>query len=446
MPFKSEWDNTPGSKRAELLEVAAGLMEDNFAEFMALATREAGKTPHDAVAEVREAVDFLRYYALQARKNFDAPILLPGPTGERNELSLHGKGVFVCISPWNFPLAIFTGQVSAALAAGNTVLAKPADQTPAIAALAVKIMHQAGIPRSALQLVPGRGSVVGAKLTADPRIDGVALTGSMDTARMINRSLAARDAPLAAMIAETGGQNAMLVDSSALPEQVVKDVIRSAFHSAGQRCSALRVLFLQTDVADRVIRLLAGAMQELVIGDPRFLSTDVGPVIDGAALQELQEHVEKMEKDFTLIARAPMGTGLSGHYMAPCAIEIDSINTLKQEVFGPVLHVVRYRARDLDRIIDEINGTGYGLTLGIHSRIDRTQRHIAKRVMAGNCYINRNMIGAVVGVQPFGGERLSGTGPKAGGPHYMFRFATERTLTVNTAAVGGNALLLELDD
>jgi RHH-type proline utilization regulon transcriptional repressor/proline dehydrogenase/delta 1-pyrroline-5-carboxylate dehydrogenase len=444
--FKSEWDNTPGSKRAELLEVAAGLMEDNFAEFMALATREAGKTPHDAVAEVREAVDFLRYYALQARKNFDAPILLPGPTGERNELSLHGKGVFVCISPWNFPLAIFTGQVSAALAAGNTVLAKPADQTPAIAAFAVKIMHQAGIPRPALQLVPGRGSIVGAKLTADPRIDGVALTGSMDTARMINRSLAARDAPLAAMIAETGGQNAMLVDSSALPEQVVKDVIRSAFHSAGQRCSALRVLFLQTDVADRVIRLLAGAMQELVIGDPRFLSTDVGPVIDGAALQELQEHADRMEKDFTLIAKAPLGTGLSGHYLAPCAIEIDSINTLKQEVFGPVLHVVRYRARDLDRIIDEINGTGYGLTLGIHSRIDRTQKHIAKRVMAGNCYINRNMIGAVVGVQPFGGERLSGTGPKAGGPHYMFRFATERTLTVNTAAVGGNALLLELDD
>ncbi|MCJ7815656.1 MAG: aldehyde dehydrogenase family protein, partial [Xanthomonadales bacterium] len=245
---------------------------------------------------------------------------------------------------------------------------------------------------------------------------------------------------------ETGGQNAMLVDSSALPEQVVKDVIRSAFHSAGQRCSALRVLFLQTDVADRIIRLLAGAMQELVIGDPRLLSTDVGPVIDGAALQELQAHADRMEKEFTLIAKAPIGANLSGYYMAPCAFEIDSINTLKQEVFGPVLHVVRYRARDLDRIIDEINGTGYGLTLGIHSRIDRTQKHIARRVMAGNCYINRSMIGAVVGVQPFGGERLSGTGPKAGGPHYMFRFATERTLTVNTAAVGGNALLLDLDD
>jgi len=444
--FKTEWDNTPGSKRAEMLESAAKLMEENFAEFMALATREAGKTAHDAVSEIREAVDFLRYYALQARKNFDSPILLPGPTGERNELSLHGKGVFLCVSPWNFPLAIFTGQVSAALAAGNTVLAKPADQTPAIASLAVKMMHRAGIPQAALQLVPGRGSVVGAKLTTDPRIDGVALTGSMETARMINRSLAGRDSSLAAMIAETGGQNAMLVDSSALPEQVVKDVIRSAFHSAGQRCSALRVLFLQTDVADRIIRLLSGAMQELIIGDPRLLSTDVGPVIDGAALQELQAHADRMEKEFTLIARAPIGANLPGHYMAPCAFEIDSINTLKQEVFGPVLHVVRYRARDLDRIIDEINGTGYGLTLGIHSRIDRTQKYIARRVMAGNCYINRNMIGAVVGVQPFGGERLSGTGPKAGGPHYMFRFATERTLTVNTAAVGGNALLLDLDD
>jgi len=268
----------------------------------------------------------------------------------------------------------------------------------------------------------------------------------MDTARLINRSLAERDAPLAAMIAETGGQNAMLVDSSALPEQVVKDVIRSAFHSAGQRCSALRVLFLQSDVADRIMELLAGAMQELVIGYPGALSTDVGPVIDGNALRELQEHAAKMERDFRLIGKAPMEANLSGHYMAPCAFEIDSIKTLEQEVFGPILHVVRYSSKELDRIIDEINGTGYGLTLGIHSRIDRTQRYIAKRVKAGNCYINRNMIGAVVGVQPFGGERLSGTGPKAGGPHYMFRFATERTLTVNTAAVGGNAILLDLDD
>jgi RHH-type proline utilization regulon transcriptional repressor/proline dehydrogenase/delta 1-pyrroline-5-carboxylate dehydrogenase len=429
-----------------MLETAADLMEENFAEFMALVNREAGKTAHDAVSEIREAVDFLRYYALQARRKFDAPMVLPGPTGELNQLSLHGKGVFVCISPWNFPLAIFVGQVSAALAAGNTVLAKPADQTPAIAALAVSTLHRAGVPVEALQFVPGRGSVVGAKLTSDGRVDGVALTGSMDTAHRINRSLAARDAPLAAMIAETGGQNAMLVDSSALPEQVVQDVIRSAFHSAGQRCSALRVLFLQDDVADRIMELLAGAMQELVIGDPRFLSTDVGPVIDGAALEELSAHAAVMEKEFRLVGRASLDSGLSGHYMAPCAFEIDSINSLAEEVFGPVLHIVRYRARDLDKVIDEINATGYGLTLGIHSRIDHTQQYIASRVLAGNCYINRNMIGAVVGVQPFGGERLSGTGPKAGGPHYMLRFATERTLTVNTAAVGGNAVLFDLDD
>jgi RHH-type proline utilization regulon transcriptional repressor/proline dehydrogenase/delta 1-pyrroline-5-carboxylate dehydrogenase len=444
--FQPGWDMLGGARRAAMLEAAADRFSEHFAEFMALLSREAGKTPHDAVAEIREAVDFLRYYAAQARSRFERPQRLPGPTGEKNELSLHGRGVFACISPWNFPLAIFTGQVSAALAAGNTVLAKPADQTPAVAALAVRLMHGAGVPREAVQFLPGRGSVVGAKLTSDPRIAGVALTGSMDTAHIINRSLAARDAPLASFIAETGGQNAMLVDSSALPQQVVQDVIRSAFHSAGQRCSALRVLFLQADVADSVIELLAGAMQELVVGPPNLLSTDVGPVIDANALAELTAHAEKMEREQRLIARAPMLHGLSGHYMAPVAFEIESIGVLEKEVFGPVLHVVRYRSRDLDRVIDEINATNYGLTLGVHSRIDYTQRHIARRVRAGNCYINRNMIGAVVGVQPFGGENLSGTGPKAGGPHYMLRFATERTLTVNTAAVGGNADLLDLND
>lgn len=444
--FQPEWDRLRGARRAGILERAADFVEANTAEFMALAAREAGKTPHDTVAEIRETVDFLRYYALQARQRFELPTRLPGPTGETNELSLHGKGVFACISPWNFPLAIFTGQVSAALAAGNTVLAKPADQTPAIAALAVRLLHEAGVPREALQFLPGRGSVVGARLTADPRIAGVALTGSMDTAHVINRALAARDAPLATFIAETGGQNAMLVDSSALPQQVVQDVIRSAFHSAGQRCSALRVLFLQNDIADATMKLLAGAMQELVVGQPTRLSTDVGPVIDEQALAGLQAHVERMEHDHRLIARTPVPAGLDGHYIAPCAFEIDSIGVLEKEVFGPILHVVRYRSRDLDRIIGEINATNYGLTLGIHSRIDHTQRYIARRVRAGNCYINRNMIGAVVGVQPFGGESLSGTGPKAGGPHYMFRFATERTLTVNTAAVGGNAGLMDLED
>ena len=444
--YRAKWDSVAASERAACLDRAAGLAEENFAELMALVMREAGKTAHDAIAEIREAVDFLRYYAAQAREHFEQPRRLPGPTGEVNELSLHGRGVFVCISPWNFPLAIFTGQVAAALAAGNTVIAKPAEQTPAVAAYAVGLLHQAGIPREALQFVPGEGSTVGARLTSDTRVAGVALTGSMETAHIINRALAARDAPIAAFVAETGGQNAMLVDSSALPEQVVKDVVRSAFHSAGQRCSALRVLYLQRDVADRILELLAGAMKELVISEPWRLSTDIGPVIDGAALADLEAHARRMEERFRLVARSPLPAGLNGHYLAPVAFEIDSIRSLEKEVFGPVLHVVRFRSNELDRVIDDINAAGYGLTLGVHSRIDRTQRYIARRIEAGNCYINRNMIGAVVGVQPFGGEKLSGTGPKAGGPHYMLRFATERTLTVNTAAVGGNASLLDLDD
>jgi RHH-type proline utilization regulon transcriptional repressor/proline dehydrogenase/delta 1-pyrroline-5-carboxylate dehydrogenase len=444
--FCASWDKTPADERARMLDTAADEMEARLPELMALCAREAGKTVHDSISEVREAVDFLRYYAMQARKHFSAPMILPGPTGEHNELTLHGRGVFACISPWNFPLAIFTGQVGAALAAGNTVLAKPAEQTPAIAAAATSILHRAGVPLEALQLLPGDGATVGARLTGDPGVDGVAFTGSTETARLINRTLAARDAPLAALIAETGGQNAMLVDSSALPEQVVQDVVSSAFLSAGQRCSALRVLYLQKDVADRIIELLAGAMQELVMGDPRKLMTDVGPVIDQDALQILQTHAERMETEGKLIDRAPLPSNLTGHFFAPCAFEIDSIKQLETEVFGPVLHVIRYRARDLDQVIDDINDANYGLTLGVHSRIDRTQSYIARRIRAGNRYINRNMIGAVVGVQPFGGERLSGTGPKAGGPHYMFRFSTERTLTVNTAAVGGNASLLALDD
>jgi RHH-type proline utilization regulon transcriptional repressor/proline dehydrogenase/delta 1-pyrroline-5-carboxylate dehydrogenase len=444
--FQPEWDDIPVAQRADALERAADLFEGATPELLALCIREAGKTVHDAVAEVREAVDFLRYYALEARRRFAEATVLPGPTGERNSLMLHGRGVFACISPWNFPLAIFTGQVSAALAAGNTVLAKPAEQTPLIAARAVELLHEAGVPRPALQFLPGDGSQVGARLSAHPLVDGVAFTGSTETARLIAQALAERDAPLAALVAETGGQNAMLVDSSALPEQVVKDVIGSAFLSAGQRCSALRVLYLQQDVADHVLRMLAGAMAELRVGDPAWLATDVGPVIDGPALATLEAHTTRLAREAKLIARAPLDEGLAGHFFAPCAFEIGSIGELEGEVFGPVLHVVRYRARDLDRVIEDINGTRYGLTLGIHSRIEATQRHIARRVRAGNCYVNRSMTGAVVGVQPFGGEGLSGTGPKAGGPNYLTRFATERTLTINTAAVGGNASLLALED
>ncbi len=444
--FSDDWDRTPAGLRASMLEKAAGLMEERTPELMAICSREAGKTPRDCVAEVREAVDFLRYYAMQARAQFGQPVELPGPTGERNTLALHGRGVFACISPWNFPLAIFTGQVSAALAAGNTVLAKPAEQTPAVAALVTRMLHQAGIPREALQLLPGDGATVGAALTRDNRIDGVAFTGSTETARMINRALAARDAPIAALIAETGGQNAMIVDSSALPEQVVRDVISSAFLSAGQRCSAARVLYLQQDIADKVLKMLAGAMDELVVGDPRKLVTDVGPVIDEDALAMLQSHSERMESEARLVTAARLPENLAGHFFAPRAFEIDTLDILQGEVFGPILHIIRYRARNIDRVIEEINRANYGLTLGIHSRIDSSQDYIASRIHAGNCYINRNMVGAVVGVQPFGGERLSGTGPKAGGPHYLQRFATERTLSVNTAAVGGNASLLGMED
>jgi len=444
--FAPQWDATPAGQRAAVLERAADLLEAALPELMALCATEAGKTVPDAIAEVREAADFLRYYALQARQHFAEPRELQGPTGEKNTLSLHGRGVFACISPWNFPLAIFTGQVSAALAAGNAVLAKPAAQTPLIAARAVQLLHEAGVPKAALQLLPGDGATVGARLTADPRIAGVAFTGSTETARLINRALAAREAPLATLIAETGGQNAMLVDSSALPEQVVGDVITSAFLSAGQRCSALRVLFVQDDIADKVIRMLAGAMQELRIGNPAWLATDVGPVIDSDALATLQAHEQRMQLEGRLIARTPLPAGLDGYFFAPVAFEIKRIAQLEKEVFGPVLHVVRFASDTLDRVIEDINSTGYGLTLGVHSRIDGVQDYVAARVRVGNCYVNRGMTGAVVGVQPFGGEGLSGTGPKAGGPHYLPRFATERTLTINTAAVGGNASLLAIED
>ncbi|MCC5862175.1 MAG: bifunctional proline dehydrogenase/L-glutamate gamma-semialdehyde dehydrogenase PutA [Gammaproteobacteria bacterium] len=441
------WDALGASERAGRLRRAAVLFETHRAELMALCLREAGKTLRDALAEVREAVDFLYYYADQAEQGLARPQGMPGPTGERNELSLHGRGVFVCISPWNFPLAIFTGQVAAALVAGNTVIAKPAEQTPLVAAHAVALFHEAGVPGQALQLLPGEGAVVGAALVADPRVAGVAFTGSTETAWRINRALAAREGAIATLIAETGGQNAMIVDSSALPEQVVIDVLQSAFGSAGQRCSALRVLYLQQDIADRVLDLLAGAMRRLVIGDPADLRTDIGPVIDEAARDMLEAHVARVAGGERMVYRCELPAACAaGSFVAPVAVEIDTIAQLEREVFGPVLHVVRYGARELDRVINDINATGYGLTLGIHSRVDLTARHIAARARVGNIYINRNQVGAVVGVQPFGGQGLSGTGPKAGGPHYLARFANERVVTVNTAAVGGNASLLAMSD
>ena len=440
-----DWDAVPAIYRAAILERAADSLEARMPEFIALCMREAGKTIADSVAEVREAVDFCRYYAQQARRVLVQPEQLHGPTGESNQLNLHGRGVFVCISPWNFPLAIFIGQLAAALVTGNAVLAKPAEQTTLIGYTAVKLLHAAGVPEAVLQFLPGNGAAVGAALTSDPRVTGVAFTGSTDTARTINRALAARDAAIGVLIAETGGQNALIADSSALPEQLVKDAMTSAFGSAGQRCSAARVLFVQSDIADKVITMLAGAMDELVVGNPGDAGIDIGPVIDADALGMLTTHAERMDREARLIKQVQLGEGTEhGNFFAPRAYELKSLDQLQHEIFGPVLHVIRFNAADLDTVIDAINATGYGLTLGIHSRIDATVERIASRVKVGNCYVNRNMIGAVVGVQPFGGEGLSGTGPKAGGPNYLLRFVTERTLTVNTTAAGGNASLLTL--
>lgn len=440
------WDAMGAAARADILDRIGDAYEQHRGELMALCVREAGKTLKDALAEVREAVDFCRYYALQARLRLAEPVTLPGPTGESNQLRYHGKGVFVCISPWNFPLAIFSGQVLAALVTGNSVVAKPAEQTPLIARRAVQLMHACGVPEDVLIQLPGDGRL-GAALTRDPRVAGVAFTGSTATARIINRTLAERDGPLATLVAETGGQNAMIVDSSALPEQVVRDVISSAFHSAGQRCSALRILCLQREIADRVIEMLAGAMREIRVGDPALLATDIGPVIDQGQLDMLEAHAQRMERQARPLARVELPQDLPrGYWFAPRAYEIDHISQLEGEVFGPILHVQRFAARELDGLIEAINQTGFGLTLGVHSRIDRVQLSIPGRIRVGNAYVNRNMTGAVVGVQPFGGEGLSGTGPKAGGPNYLMRFVTERTLTINTAAVGGNASLLALSD
>jgi RHH-type proline utilization regulon transcriptional repressor/proline dehydrogenase/delta 1-pyrroline-5-carboxylate dehydrogenase len=434
------WDALGGEARALLLEEAADLFEAHCAEFLSLCQREAGKTLLDSVLELREAVDFLRYYAAEARRQFAAPVMLPGPTGEENSLSLHGRGVFATISPWNFPLAIFIGMASAALAAGNSVIAKPAEKTPLIAALAVKLCHDAGIPPEALQLLPGGGDV-GQMITADPRLAGVAFTGSTETARAINRALANRDGPIATLIAETGGQNAMIVDSSALPEQVVRDVLASSFQSAGQRCSALRVLYVQEDIAEGLMEMIRGGFAALTVGDPADFATDVGPVIDAEAKALLEAHIADCTARGLKVERLA-GVPAQGHFVAPTIIEIPSIAALKRENFGPVLHVVRFRADELGKVVDDINATGFGLTLGLHSRIAETRRFVGGRARVGNFYVNRNQIGAVVESQPFGGEGLSGTGPKAGGPHYLARFATERVMCIDTTAAGGNASLL----
>jgi RHH-type proline utilization regulon transcriptional repressor/proline dehydrogenase/delta 1-pyrroline-5-carboxylate dehydrogenase len=437
----ASWSRVSPARRASALERAADLLEERMVELASLIVREGGRTYNDAVSEVREAADFCRYYALQAKKNFQDPFVLSGPAGERNELRLHGRGVFACISPWNFPLAIFTGQVAAALAAGNSVIAKPAEQTPRIGFRAVEVLHGAGIPPDVLSCAVGDGETVGAPLVADPRIAGVAFTGSVETAQRINAALAAREGSIVPLIAETGGVNAMLADASALPEQVVDDVVISAFQSAGQRCSAQRILFVDEGCAPRVLELLAGALAELKVGDPAEPDTDVGPIIDAPSREVLERYVQNMRKQAKLIgeSRAPS----QGNYLAPIAFQLELDQLPRTEVFGPILHVCTYKREELNRVLEWLRNTGYGLTLGIHSRIQSFVDEVVRAARVGNIYVNRSMIGAVVGVQPFGGEGLSGTGPKAGGPHYLLRFATERTLTVNTAAVGGVTELLK---
>ena len=438
------WDATSVETRAAVLTRAGDLIEQHRGRLIALLQSEGGKTIDDCVSEVREAADFCRYYAAQALRAL-APQDLPGPTGESNRMRYRGRGVFVCISPWNFPLAIFTGQVAAALAAGNAVVAKPAEQTPLIAYEAVRLLHEAGVPAGALHLVPGDGTV-GAMLTKHTKVAGVAFTGSTEVARAINRTLAARDGPIPVLIAETGGINAMIVDATALPEQVTDDVVTSAFRSAGQRCSALRLLCVQDDVADRVIEMVLGAARELSVGDPRDPETHVGPVIDAEAKEKLERWIAEADARGALRFRWDGTLPARGNFVAPAIVELTGTRDLKEEIFGPVLHVARWRAGELDELLDDIAANGYGLTLGIHSRIDATVAHIAARLAHGNVYVNRNMIGAVVGSQPFGGNGLSGTGPKAGGPHYLQRFALEQVVTVNTAASGGNAALLAGDE
>jgi RHH-type proline utilization regulon transcriptional repressor/proline dehydrogenase/delta 1-pyrroline-5-carboxylate dehydrogenase len=440
------WNATAVAERAAMLQRASDLMEGDAPALMTLLCREAGRSVADAHLEVREAVDFLRYYAVEAERLFCAPTVLPGPTGEDNRLYLAGRGPFLCIAPWNFPLAIFTGQVAAALAAGCPALAKPAEQTPLVAAHAVRMLYEAGVPDDVLQLLPGPGATMGEALLPDARLAGVAFTGGTDTARRIQQQLAGRQGPMIPLIAETGGINAMIVDSTALPEQVTRDVMTSAFQSSGQRCSALRLLCVQEDVAERQLEMIAGAMKVLRLGDPAWLATDVGPIIDEAAVERLSAYCETARGRYRLIAETPCRSApQAGLFLPPVAFEIPSVADLQREVFGPVLHVVRWRAAELDSLVDQINALGYGLTLALHSRSQSRAARVIRRARVGNLYVNRNQIGAVVGVQPFGGEGLSGTGPKAGGPQYLLRFAVERAVTIDTTAAGGNASLLTIE-
>lgn len=437
----TSWNRHGFKNRALIFERMADLLEENRAELIALCSLEAGKTIQDGIDEIREAADFCRYYASEAKK-YDQETIFASATGERNSFHYSGKGVIACISPWNFPLAIFLGQITAALVSGNTVLAKPAEATPLIAYRTIELLFEAGLPTDAIALLPGDGKVLGDCFTKDNRVVGVCFTGSTATAKHINLNLAQREGAIPMLIAETGGQNVMFVDSTALPEQVVRDTLQSAFVSAGQRCSALRVLYLQKEIADRIIELLKGALADYVVGLPFDRKTDVSTVIDERAMKGLQAHLEELKTAGKLIAEAPISPELTGYFVAPTVFEIDSINDLHKENFGPILHIVRYDRRDLPKIIEEVNASGFGLTMGIHTRNDTVVDEILSLARVGNFYVNRNQVGAVVGVQPFGGLGLSGTGPKAGGPNYLLRFMNEHSVSINTAAIGGDAALI----
>lgn len=441
----SQWNTQSVDSRALAMEAMADLLEENRATLIALLIREAGKVITDALDEIREAVDFCRYYAAQARELMQERCFT-GYTGETNVMTIAGRGVFACISPWNFPVAIFVGQVAAALVTGNTVIAKPAEQTSLVASFVVDLFHKAGVSKNVLQLLLGPGTTVGQTLISHTAIAGVVFTGSTSTAKIIQRQLSAKDGAIVPLIAETGGLNVMVADSSALTEQLVADVVESAFGAAGQRCSALRVLLIQEDVADKTIAMLKGALELRTVGHPRYLDTDMGPVIDDAAMKMLRDHESMLSRCATCLYKAPDNHSLSGHYFQPQVHEISDLDLLKKEVFGPILHIKRYKARQLPDLLEQVNRWGYGLTCGVHSRINKTISEVTEKINAGNVYVNRNMIGAVVGLQPFGGSGLSGTGPKAGGPFYLPRFCQETVVSTDTTATGGNASLMALDD
>jgi RHH-type proline utilization regulon transcriptional repressor/proline dehydrogenase/delta 1-pyrroline-5-carboxylate dehydrogenase len=437
-----DWNTLGGAERGRILRAMADALQDHHDPLVRLIAHEGRRGAQDAIDEVREAVDFCRYYAAEAERLFAGPRVLPSPAGETDHLEMRGRGVFVCISPWNFPLAIFTGQLAAALAAGNTVVAKPAEQTPLIAAEAVRLFREAGLPRDVLKLALGDGEI-GAALVADPRIAGVAFTGSTEVARIINRTLAAKDGPIVPLIAETGGLNGLFVDTTALKEQVVDDVIASAFNSAGQRCSSLRILFLPRDTADEVLEALLGAMDTLIIGDPANPATDIGPIIDADAKAVLEAHLARMAREARVLKQIDVAH-LGGNFFGPAVIELSGLDQIDKEVFGPILHVLRYDPADIAKVGGQLAAKGYGLTLGVHSRLESFAEAVMAAVPTGNVYVNRTIVGAVVGVQPFGGAGLSGTGPKAGGPNYLPRFGEERAISVNIAAQGGDPHLLNL--